>query len=499
MVDSVTPIKTTLPPKRIEEVKADPKAVQKDELAGKENTVAGDNLATARAEVLAGKQPDGTFQFTAPIAAAALDPAGHPVGGSKGQATQAETAAVQQFLNDNTGAGLTVDGKYGGKTKEAIKKFQTDTGLTPVDGVAGKNTINAMIATDGIKTMNDPAATPEAKSEAQQKAKAAIEALPADSDARKNLQAKFDAVQPTAPDTNPNDPAKTQLAQNLQTANNSNASPEARADALGKAKENLEQMKRDASGLQGSARQTAEAEIAKATADLGGATTKVTQDVTAAATQASGEYKAAVDQAKAAQDAVNAAGTNATKAQKDALAAANARADELGKKAESALKGAETLGQNSALSSDQRRAATTAAEAGRNVQKEADALRARTGPARTAEQKALLDQAIVNANNKGDQSYQDVGNAIGDALLKQPGDIPDGTVTSMLNGITDKGFAGMNGDDIATAIIQKLGPAGLAKLSKADQQALGNALGAVGLWGEQRDALNALTAAGAYN
>ena len=58
---------------------------------------------------------------------------------------------VQQFLNDNGYASLTVDGVYGTGTMDAVKRYQSINGLT-VDGYAGTRTLKAM----GINTNTDP-------------------------------------------------------------------------------------------------------------------------------------------------------------------------------------------------------------------------------------------------------------------------------------------------------------------------------------------------------
>jgi len=61
--------------------------------------------------------------------------------GSAGAATK----AVQHVLKNGYGFSLTVDGKFGTKTEEAVRKFQHDKGLK-VDGVVGANTWKALIS-----------------------------------------------------------------------------------------------------------------------------------------------------------------------------------------------------------------------------------------------------------------------------------------------------------------------------------------------------------------
>jgi len=58
----------------------------------------------------------------------------------KGQSGTA-VKELQQCLNKILGINLEVDGKFGDKTLEAVKQFQSKYGLT-VDGIAGKNTNN---------------------------------------------------------------------------------------------------------------------------------------------------------------------------------------------------------------------------------------------------------------------------------------------------------------------------------------------------------------------
>lgn len=55
--------------------------------------------------------------------------------GDKGQ----QVRALQIILNSRTGAGLSVDGIFGGKTEAAVKEYQQARGLT-VDGIVGQRT-----------------------------------------------------------------------------------------------------------------------------------------------------------------------------------------------------------------------------------------------------------------------------------------------------------------------------------------------------------------------
>ena len=50
---------------------------------------------------------------------------------------------VQMFLNWSINAGLEVDGLYGPKTYEAVKKFQKLVGIK-IDGSVGKDTLSKM-------------------------------------------------------------------------------------------------------------------------------------------------------------------------------------------------------------------------------------------------------------------------------------------------------------------------------------------------------------------
>ena len=56
--------------------------------------------------------------------------------------TGCDVQRVQSALN-RAGASLTVDGKYGTKTEQAVKNFQEDNGLT-VDGICGPTTWGAL-------------------------------------------------------------------------------------------------------------------------------------------------------------------------------------------------------------------------------------------------------------------------------------------------------------------------------------------------------------------
>lgn len=58
--------------------------------------------------------------------------------GSKGE----EVRKLQTALN-RAGATLTVDGKYGAKTEQAVRNFQEDHGLR-ADGLAGDKTMEAL-------------------------------------------------------------------------------------------------------------------------------------------------------------------------------------------------------------------------------------------------------------------------------------------------------------------------------------------------------------------
>ena len=76
------------------------------------------------------------------LRAAGIDPSGNiPTlrRGSKGELVK----SLQEYLNDETGAGLTVDGVFGAKTETAVKYFQSKHGLT-ADGVVGPKTWAAM-------------------------------------------------------------------------------------------------------------------------------------------------------------------------------------------------------------------------------------------------------------------------------------------------------------------------------------------------------------------
>lgn len=58
--------------------------------------------------------------------------------------TGGHVRAVQAILNANLNAGLSIDGEYGPKTADAIKKFQSAHHLSP-DGIVGKDTWAALL------------------------------------------------------------------------------------------------------------------------------------------------------------------------------------------------------------------------------------------------------------------------------------------------------------------------------------------------------------------
>lgn len=57
--------------------------------------------------------------------------------------TGEDVKQLQTMLNEQDGAGLAVDGKFGNKTKKAVREYQSLKGLQ-VDGIAGINTISAL-------------------------------------------------------------------------------------------------------------------------------------------------------------------------------------------------------------------------------------------------------------------------------------------------------------------------------------------------------------------
>lgn len=59
--------------------------------------------------------------------------------GSKGE----EVRKLQTALN-RAGATLTVDGVYGAKTQQAVRNFQEDHNIKPLDGIAGPKTMEAL-------------------------------------------------------------------------------------------------------------------------------------------------------------------------------------------------------------------------------------------------------------------------------------------------------------------------------------------------------------------
>lgn len=56
-----------------------------------------------------------------------------------------DVKALQILLNARFGAGLDVDGDFGNKTETALNNYFRKTGLTPIDGVAGKGTFTKLL------------------------------------------------------------------------------------------------------------------------------------------------------------------------------------------------------------------------------------------------------------------------------------------------------------------------------------------------------------------
>lgn len=64
----------------------------------------------------------------------------------KNGSSGAEVKSLQLLLNGKAGANLTVDGKFGSLTEDAVEAYQKAQGLT-VDGICGQNTWNALLTT----------------------------------------------------------------------------------------------------------------------------------------------------------------------------------------------------------------------------------------------------------------------------------------------------------------------------------------------------------------
>ncbi|MCD7828897.1 MAG: peptidoglycan-binding protein [Clostridiales bacterium] len=64
----------------------------------------------------------------------------------KSGSSGAEVKSLQSLLNGKAGANLTVDGKFGSLTEDAVEAYQKAQGLT-VDGICGQNTWNALLTT----------------------------------------------------------------------------------------------------------------------------------------------------------------------------------------------------------------------------------------------------------------------------------------------------------------------------------------------------------------
>ena len=62
-----------------------------------------------------------------------------------------------QLLLRYRGANISADGDFGANTYNAVLNFQKNNGLRYKDGVAGEDTLSAMIVTIGSRTINDAA------------------------------------------------------------------------------------------------------------------------------------------------------------------------------------------------------------------------------------------------------------------------------------------------------------------------------------------------------
>ena len=90
--------------------------------------------------------------------------------------TSESVGALQGALNDRLGVSLETDGKFGPKTAEAVKSFQTQQGLT-ADGIVGQKTRDALMSskpqdsqTPGAATETSPSAedaTPDTNTPAE--------------------------------------------------------------------------------------------------------------------------------------------------------------------------------------------------------------------------------------------------------------------------------------------------------------------------------------------
>jgi hypothetical protein len=97
--------------------------------------------------------PAGLYS-DAELKAAGIDPSGNVPTlrrGSKGELVK----RVQEYLKDESGADLKIDGIFGSETEKAVKDFQKSHGLT-VDGVIGPKTWAAMGFPDEPEKPEEP-------------------------------------------------------------------------------------------------------------------------------------------------------------------------------------------------------------------------------------------------------------------------------------------------------------------------------------------------------
>lgn len=511
-INNTNPIRPATAVRTNEQVRNDPRAVDPKELEGKTQQEQ-DQLVAARAETLAAKQPDGTFNFTnnTTSSAQALDPAGRALQrGTSGP----EAAALQQQLNLN-GANppLKVDGRFGQKTEQALREYQRANGL-PDDGKAGKDTINAMKANDAISRMNQYGGRTDAESQAKYaqaktEAEKAMGELNASGKQSPEAKAAMESKMAEAAKKNdatagpaPIDTSKPATDQVNQAAANATAAGNAAAKqtALQQGREALDKAKAEVAAMPaGDAKTAAENRLKEAEQNLTNAAGTAARESSSQAEAASKEARAAADDAAAKQKAADQAAmgphtpeTAARAAQlQQAANEAKTNAEAKAKAAEQAIKDAQAIADNPITpqaDKDYANRNLTNARQDLSAGQTQNNLTAPASGEQTPEAKAALERAKADARALNDQNNQNwfndnanqnqVGAKLAEGLLAQSGKLPDGTARSLIEGLGKVGSA----EEVAAGLVNRLGAEGVAKLSDADKKYLLDTIGTFRGW-----------------